>query len=77
MCLAYWYTQFTIDTKIWCDSEYLEVNSFVSALLKEFSLFSDQAEESPRICIGPGSRQVAKAVWESGPETYLCWVWRL
>lgn len=38
----------------------------MSAILKELSLFSDQAEDSPGVCIGPGSRQVASAMWESG-----------
>lgn len=38
----------------------------MSAILKELSLFSDQAEDSPGIRIGPDSRQVASAMWESG-----------
>lgn len=49
----------------------------MSALLKEFSLqkrtsgvgFQTNERDSHRVCVGPGSRQVARAVWESGPET--------
>lgn len=43
--------------------------SFMSAIFLETSLSVDQAVLSPGVCAGSGSRHVAKAVWESGPDS--------
>lgn len=43
--------------------------SLLSAIFSEASLSVDQAVLSPGVCAGSGSRHVAKAVWESGPDS--------